>query len=321
MRAPPSKVVQGAALLVALLISGCLGGAGKSTGLDTTHAIAPPGAFDESTGAIEGLVTGDDLEPIAGAVASLGAGVPDFSTALDGHFSFSFLKPGDYDVRVTAVGFNPKVQTARVSVGQTASLIYRLDRAPNGGNPYASVIAPLERLIGCSVGLPIASNVQTTDYCKQYGINPNANNSALPPYDVGVPITGAVYEVAWKQTSTLGGSYLSFKFPIVTTKEYGTTLGPTTKKTGVADTVRGKSPLQVTLSANRGVSDPLYTLGKTAGFLFDIRASGSTSGEFLASPMDDGSSKLVYDQKFTLYITLFYNGEPIPQGYTQVPPS
>src|SRR6185503_11328191 len=70
------------------------------------ESVAPPGQFDESTGAISGIVTDPELVPIAGATLGIQPGEETAMSALDGSFSFSRLAPGDYALLAGALGYN-----------------------------------------------------------------------------------------------------------------------------------------------------------------------------------------------------------------------
>ncbi|HEX9816644.1 MAG TPA: carboxypeptidase-like regulatory domain-containing protein, partial [Candidatus Thermoplasmatota archaeon] len=128
-------------LVLLLLISGCLSAGEDTTTIVASDETAPPQAvaeFDESTGALEGVVTSDSLEPIGAVDITLDGSV---STSTDpfGHFAFSHLAPGTYSLAAQAPNYAPALTEVDVEPGRITTTNLLLVPIP-GTQPYSTTI-------------------------------------------------------------------------------------------------------------------------------------------------------------------------------------
>lgn len=123
------------ATLLALLVSGCVQGeaseAPSTGGGPAAPDAAEPAGFDENTGAIEGLVTDDQLQPLPGAQVGI-IGTPDRVTVTDvaGRFSLSNLEPGKYQLSANALGYESAARLVEVQAGTLTTVNFALPAIP-----------------------------------------------------------------------------------------------------------------------------------------------------------------------------------------------
>ncbi|MBI2077752.1 MAG: carboxypeptidase regulatory-like domain-containing protein [Euryarchaeota archaeon] len=123
-----NRLVALAAVLV-LAFSGCV-----DSGDGTTASSQPPApteaTVDASTGGIEGVVTDDELVPIADANVGIAGKDLVGKTSAGGRFAFSQLDPADYNVMVERIGYFSKTVKASVKAGEVTRLDIVLERIP-----------------------------------------------------------------------------------------------------------------------------------------------------------------------------------------------
>lgn len=300
------------ALVILVVVAGCSSkgdGEPQETG---PPATAPSGHFTANTGAIQGIVTDDAYDVLPEATVGLFGTNFTVDTALDGRYSFSDLLPGVYQVVVSKAGFHTDSRNAEVEAGRAITVDFKLEPLPQPTQPYSKIYGPFDGIIGCSFGF---YSFQFQEQCKP--VNPAANGTVYVYPDSLVPITGAVFELAWKKTTTFGGDYLNLNYPgpLLDAGKYAYT---TDDRNLTGFNVRGRSPVDMKIEPIKP-NDPVYFYNVTRA-TFNVRAAGSTDQEILSNPTNDGSSKLLVDQKYTLYVSYFYLGKPIPDGYTALPP-
>lgn len=292
-----------------LWLAGC-GAAPAPESVGSSAAGPPQVEFDEETGALEGLVLDEALASLEGADVMLEAPGRETVTDAEGRFSFSYLRPGPYQVTAAKLGYQAATQTVVVTSGQATSLQLQLYALPNPLTPYVRVHSPIDGLIACSVGW---MSWQTADACKD--ANPQAHSVHRIEPDSLVPITGAVYELVWMRSSAMGAQSLSLYYPVPIENTGTITTNARMLPGGL---VRGPSPIEFRIEAI-DPNLPINYYASGSQVKFEVRAAGSTTEDTLHDPMNDGSSKLVLDQRYTLYVTYFYNGAPIPEDYAARP--
>lgn len=117
-----------AGLLLAGLFSGCVGGTAdsESVGAGVQESLA----FDADTGAIRGLVTSTELQPIVGArITILETGVST-NTSADGSFFFSSLAPATHQLVFEALGYVSVARKVDVLAGEVAEVRVALEVLP-----------------------------------------------------------------------------------------------------------------------------------------------------------------------------------------------
>src|SRR5688500_7351078 len=112
-----------ALFLLIPVLAGCVEG-GKEATVSPSQSLPTESVGD--TGAIAGIVTNDELTPIADARVSLPALNRSVRTVLDGTFLFEAVPAGEHKVVVEAIGHNSLGGTVSVIVGETANVKYAL---------------------------------------------------------------------------------------------------------------------------------------------------------------------------------------------------
>lgn len=113
----------GIVIAFAVLFSGCIAGGATDAPISSHAPVASgPAEYDDTTGAIEGFVTDEEIAPVAGAIVGL-LEMPEkiVSTDEQGRFAFSILVPGTYTVAVQKLGYDSSAQRVDVLAGQTSA--------------------------------------------------------------------------------------------------------------------------------------------------------------------------------------------------------
>lgn len=315
----PVRFAMSLALVTAVILSGC---ASKDKGRATDSGvatIAPPAGVDANTCGIEGFVGDESLVAIPDADVGIVGSEKTTKTALDGRFSFSFLTPSTYQIVVSKLGFKEDTRRVPCEAGKKVDdLVFQLKELPKVGQPYLTTVTHTG-LIGCAVGFL----VQTQDLCKpgtgNPGINPQANNSFIVDPASGQTITAAQFELSWQPAAQFSAPYLSMTYPPAQDKTNKAHCSPSSLQGTQPASVWGKTPICVKLEAPEfGKSAyPLPVNGNYQPFRFDV-SPGQNTQQITQPGWTDQSSKLVYDQKMEFWITFFYNGQPVPAGFTAI---
>lgn len=183
------------ATLLALLVSGCIQGqaseAPTTAGGQAAPDAAEPAGFDENTGAIEGLVTDDQLQPLPGAQVGI-IGTPDRVTVTDvaGRFSLSNLDPGKYQLSANALGYESAARLVEVQAGTLTTVNFALPALPIQ-EPYHEIFI-WSGMIECAVAV-----IRTT---LSAGCDPTqAGSNFHEIYPQGWPVTwnATLVEAEW----------------------------------------------------------------------------------------------------------------------------
>lgn len=300
-------------VVVALALAGC---SGKSKTKGEEFQSAPPAGYNEDTCGIEGIVIDDEIAAISGAdVGVLGpqGTVNETKTAADGTFSFSFVTAGPYQLVASKAGFNAKPPMPIACVGgeSLTGQEIQLIRIPDPQASFHETIGPLSGRIACGAGVGSFATGENLDPCKAAGQESKYRfEFHVKPFEV----TGAVYESVWTRSSGSGGEFLALMYPSAREKApvQETTTGKLAPQGG---RTQGRSPLSVTM-VTQDPSQGLFTNEDKARF---VEVRPASNPQFPNQAESDETSKLVIDQKFDVYITLFYLGDPIPAGFTALP--
>lgn len=111
-----------AAWLLALVLSGCLGAT-------PNVAPVPVATYTRTTGAVEGIVTDDEIVPLIGANVTI-AGVGSTFTDAGGWFAFSNLEPGRYNVTAEAILHETMSQMVDVTSESLVKVRFALPPVP-----------------------------------------------------------------------------------------------------------------------------------------------------------------------------------------------
>lgn len=128
-------------VFAAFTVSGCVASEGTPAGAGVNERPE----FDESTGALEILLTDDELAPIANATVGIQPTEPQegaqpiapLMTSAVGIAVFSNLAPGAYNTQVVALGYESAAKRVEVKAGDVAKLQLIVVRLPSD-DPFHS---------------------------------------------------------------------------------------------------------------------------------------------------------------------------------------
>jgi hypothetical protein len=127
-------------VLLVIAFAGCVGQSEGAQPKDAEPSVnAGPASFDETTGAIEGTVTTEDLAPVPGATIGLLDGSNQTTTDTTGRFVFNRMEPGTYQVGANALGYESQARSVDVQAGAVAPVQFILKELPSEA-PYMNTI-------------------------------------------------------------------------------------------------------------------------------------------------------------------------------------
>lgn len=300
--------------LALAFLSGCVGAPSDSTAVvageqDPTSPYIPLAVgADES--AIDGVVLTDAFEPLEGARVELreregdaaaspsrGGGFAsssgDRATASDrlGRFAFLGLEPGSYGLVASHEGFTPAFTSVETTAGQVASV--KLFLAPLALDaPYFEPPLEVKGFIGCGIGVSPVNPSSCTN-----GVNEDENHRVHFTLPVDANLTGILFEMVWTARGQFAGENLQARL-----------VEPASASFDIA----GPSPLTIAAEA----MNQTYT-AEPQNLTFDVRVAPGTH------PLQGGDWRdaggVVVGQPFTVYLTLFYRGHAVPEGFTALP--
>lgn len=299
-------------LLAGTVLSGCIGGEGGGT--QSTQTVA---AFDDTTGAIEGLVHDDALVPIQGAEVGL-LDVPEARATTDeaGRFVLSHIPPGEHQVAAQRIGYQSTTRSVVVNAGEIATTELTLLPAPTV-QPY-HLVKDQRGLFGCGASWRPAVAVSGIAACGVLSLvlNLTQYDKFLLTWRLTGNVSeweGAAFEMNWKTTQAFGkGLTMIWE-----------TNGCSNNRNSTFARKSGSSPLQVVLNSTRleSARDNNSASTCTAKTNCDDKKCQLQSRVFSepdtlgpSSPADVG---ITIQQPFTQYLTEFYNMEP-PPGYSAI---
>jgi hypothetical protein len=295
--------------LLALLLPilpGCLDVASPSANDAEARRPTEP-VFDAGTCAVSGRTLDDEFRPLAAAVIHLFGAGRFQATHADAHgwFTLNRLEPGPYRLTASAPGHEPYEQLIACEPGRLVELLATLARTPPDDVGYADVIGPLRGRIVCAIGF---AYLQSQDLCR------SLDAEAATVFTVatsGAPITAAAYEALWTPSGAFGGRTLSLTYPGINQKAADVTYETGNAHAPTAGRIWGEAPLRIILR-----TDGPNSLHPGANLTLNVRPHGQDPTTWPATLPHEGSSKLVADQSFDLWVTLFYRGADAPYGYT-----
>ncbi|MDX1611576.1 MAG: carboxypeptidase-like regulatory domain-containing protein, partial [Candidatus Thermoplasmatota archaeon] len=116
-------------LLSAPLLTGCIGGDDGDSG--ARKDLESQATVTEETGAVQGVVTDPAIQPVVGATVTILETQDTATTASDGSFAISDVKPGTYTVQVEAEGFIGSENEVTVTSGKVAVLDMVIAHVPS----------------------------------------------------------------------------------------------------------------------------------------------------------------------------------------------
>lgn len=311
-----------------LLLSGCMGGGAGPT---ATGPTAP--TFSHDTGAIEGLVLNDEQIPLAGAqVGVQGPEARQTSTDESGRFVFSNLKPGEYTVLVNALGYKVDTRKAVVVPGEPTPLSFTLTSIPIAGLPYKKVHGPLPGKFFCGFSALVAGPCKIIGFSdpnnpleQQWNSLSGRENNLFEFRDIHKnnrshpddEFSQAVVEISWSSTNP------SARWLQATIEDLPSTAGARNLTEPDWNRTAGVSPLRMGLKPGMRSYDGKWSVpDPIRGFLVGVFPVADPANPKTPSDVPCPSSAPVClanrtigasaytEQKFEVWITLFYNGDP-----------
>lgn len=305
---------------LSLMLGGCLGGSDPA-GAPHLDSGAPSHAqFDESTGALAGVVTDDALVPVSDAVVQLDEDAMNVTTDAEGRFAFSYLQPGPVVVRASRTGYHDAAETVTVAAGAVTSVFLRLVALPSDEAFHATQQSEGRML--CAADTRPQRFV--LNFCGSLMFVPiNSGEKSFSKFPLAEPNTSKlmtlVFETRWVANQALGRGL------DVYWEAYQEITNPTTFPEGEPRRfarVNGTSPLRAT--ANETVIDSILNFSPAplhchAGARCTVMSRTFPRATTLgpSSPVDVA---FYVDQRFTHYLTEFH-GRPAPFGFSVLPDS
>lgn len=274
-------------LLAILLMAGCVGREEAPAPLEqaASAVLGPsPEELARTPGSIAGLVTSDNLQPVAGALVTLVREERSTTTDAAGLFRLEGLATGEHLLQVSAEGHAPRSVTALARNGTVTDLNVTLQRvAPP--EPFAQT-HEFGGLLACGLRVEAPVGTQERDCASA---DPNHRDVfEFPLLEDGREV---VLELAWDAETNPGARRLRLSAETVGYGAEDLDLGNVTGE--------GYARLAVPLA----VMEKFYP----EGGLMRARVALAADGE---APVG-----AALQQTFTLYVTAFYHGSA-PAGYS-----
>jgi hypothetical protein len=290
-----------------IVLAGCSdgGGAGEDEAFDGLQGTAT-----ETTGILRGVVVDDRIVPIVGATIDLRGTTerPNATTDEQGRFLFSDLDPGTYFLQVSSPTHKPTQSSADVEAGVEEPDIVRIQLERLFTQDPFSVQVMHEGYFQCSQAgaswYYSSSNCQDGVFGPASGSVPTATSQDREWHaDVGPGWQTIVFEMEWKPTSDS------------TSKNMGMVVS-TYKPERAGDhwfaEFEGSTPIRGQIDV--GIEHESAS-GEEPSM---IPPEGMTNMSFFVSVREDGDVPgIAYNQKFTVYVTMFHYGRP-PEGWSLV---
>lgn len=305
-----------AALLASALLAGCFGTGGKPplalkpATSDEVPATAPPAVLNEDSCAIVGRVLNkEDTLPLALASVELVGYARSAKTAADGGYSFSLLDPRTYTLKASTFGhFGAQAQVECRAGEEAHAADLLLEGWPQALLPHHETLND-EGILTCSVATG-SSRVRLAEVLPGAvgALTPCATNKARLSVQpkTGVPITGMAIELRWEPTSS-ASQRLALKIG-EKPHENRTLWSSDDDYNPTTGTLSGLSPLNVTFRLNASAGSDLYTITpESHNLTYEVNPLPNT-----ASDVPPLVSVITVPQSFDLYVTVFYNNDPVP---------
>ncbi len=301
--------------LLLVFLAGCTAAPpGNTAGFD--GLVAPAGEHDETTCGLEGIVYDDEARPVEGANVKIMGADDATRTDVAGRFAFSHLPPAVYGVRAGGSGFLDAMVDVDCVRGETrADVGLQLLPRPDATQAYKVIHQPVSGKIACALG----HLTSTSDLCQgtPLGEGDSYRTEFIFAADA-VPITGAVFELAWNPSTGSGGKFLSLDYPQAQSSDATAVASAHRRHDAAAGIVYGESPLAARLESGPS-GEPVYLLQPGDGIRLTVRPSSMDPQSALADPAAEETSKVVFQQDFAVYAAVFYNGESVPDDFTSRP--
>jgi len=268
-------------LLILLLATGLAGCSDNGSKAGTDDPFDEPIDTKSGTGAIRGIVVDPSVRPVEGATTELVGHDRSTKTDAAGRFTFVDLAPGSYFLKASRPGWTEVQQNVEVVADKEPPITKILLEEVPGTAPGAETLK-VDGFVACTAGTPLnAPDCDATD---------SDRNPVFLAFD-GAP-DWIQTEIEWESTQPAGEEFYLMQ---------------------AVCTCNGSLP---------GPDDRFNeTNGATSGYMARagpdyLRAQGAgTTAREVAVYVSPGGpangSGLVLNQEFTVYITFFYNMEPL----------
>ncbi len=286
-------------LLLSLGLSGCVGGDGP--GPQATPSVDPEG----DTGGVQGVVVDDSSLPIEGVeVAALDREAVTTRTDDQGRFQLSGLDPGTVRLAAQKLGYTSIVQNVNVVAGDVVELQLTLAAVAVAQDGYVET-AIGDGYFACGAYLVVTS----------WGnLHACVHDNHQPRYTFLVEregLMGIMQEVTWEQTSALTSEYLLVRL------EYKPVCDPFCSWEKQWAEEEGTSPVR-TYSDLEDDAEDYFPEGENPVELNSMTFPGG-EGPSTSEPSVGSGPVIVFQQRMTHYISLFYWEHGDLETYTLIP--
>lgn len=291
-------------LALVLALSGCSGAqAGPNTAASTSSGTAGPASAGATTGGIEGTVTDDSVNPIAGVDVALIELDRSATTDDAGRFSFSEVAPGRVKVVAGKLGYESVARAVDIETGKVAQVNLVLASVAIAVPHHLTVSQ--EGFIGCGVNARHPADTSgTNSYVAACGplyyyVSPDLDRFRLDwPLGPTKDMAGLWVETSWRSTQPAGhGLFIWWTF-------VGASITTLTRVTGT-------SPLAARVEADNVTASGCAAKNCTiTSFHYPY---ANTIGP--TSPIDVA---VTVQQRLTDYVTVFRGGE-LPNQFSALP--
>lgn len=158
-------------LIAAVVLAGCIAGSEGSGPAAAAGGPAAAPAFNETTGSIQGVVTDEEIHPLANAQIGIVGSTLSTLTDDSGGYTLNYVPVGRVQVAALALGYEAAVRPVEVAAGELSRVDFILVQlAPTG--PYS--ISEIYKLV---VGGTMIKATPDCMYASQYGL-PVSSSSA-----------------------------------------------------------------------------------------------------------------------------------------------
>lgn len=297
--------------LASLILAGCAG-SGATTDTDNTSALAvDPGG---ETGAIDGTVVDDGVNPIPGALVAVTTTAGDLQATTDvaGRFVLNNVPPGKQTLFAAALGYDSVAKVVQVVGGEVTSISLSLSPIPIV-EPYVETFGPFDGYFECRMGHANTGECGWLIAQQPHPTQVYPNDRSIFRFNVSSEEWQTFHgEMRWQQGSFATSTAMRLAF-----------------------SYEGRSGSHRWCSAE-GASPLSWRYERTESDLTKCAADGADNSEAPEPGMQynplrtyanvpfggnldpEGLVYLSFQQRFQVLVTVFY-GEPGPADYTGFP--
>lgn len=297
-----THAIAAVATLVVFALAGCVSeGAAKSSEPETAPRDLAPPSSDE--GQIVGMVTDDALTPLAGVMVAVIEANPALQQLTNeaGQFGFDGLAPGKYTVAAQKLGYESGAKAVDVAAGEAVEVSFALAPIPVGKEPrYQTLIG--QGYFSCGAWL----------YVITWGnLHACVWDDHKPRYVFNVPkegIMGIMQEITWQRNTGLTSEYL------IASIQYKPVCTPFCSYEQSWGGGQGRDPIRKYIEFDTAIKKVKEEPAQLASMTFPGGEGPSTN-----PPSAGTGPVIVFQQRMTHYITLFYWAHSDTTAFTALP--